>query len=150
MNRIAIVVTGASLLMLAGCAKGPTVVAAPAPGNALDCALRQAVQLGYQPIQGGVADGYIKFAQGNALTVGAAARETTMRVATMGIRGSNRIVENQLTVTHAGEVLRVQVVGLDRNRKATNPTGAAVADAEGMLAACAVPTQRSRVTDTGF
>jgi hypothetical protein len=45
-------------LMLAGCA-GPSRFSAPAPQGALDCALREAKKLGYQPVEGTVENGMV-------------------------------------------------------------------------------------------
>ncbi|HET7322399.1 MAG TPA: hypothetical protein VFI96_07905, partial [Longimicrobiaceae bacterium] len=49
----------ALILLAAGCA-GPPEYSAPAPANALDCAVREAEHLGYTRMAGGEKEGFVR------------------------------------------------------------------------------------------
>lgn len=139
-------VTSIAVAAAAGCASNPVAFSAPAPAGALECALRQAAQLGYQPTAGGVSSGYINFSAPIGNTGGAIAKETATRVMTLGMKGSNRPIRNEMTVTSGAGILRVQPFTLYENEKRGDVSATARADSEGILAACATPTSGSRVT----
>ena len=64
-SRLAAVPIALALLSVAACgggyARGP--VTTPAPRGALECVLRAAAEQGYQPVAGGISDGFIRFEQ---------------------------------------------------------------------------------------
>lgn len=115
------------------CAGNPArSYSAPAPVDALSCALRTAAGLGYNPIQGGIADGYIKLDRRTGAGAGRAAAAMVPGV------GSPRIGD-YITVTGAGTALRINLVGYDKDAKPTEPGGEAVGHVEAIMSACANP-----------
>lgn len=121
-------------------------VAAPAPASALDCAMRQLTTLGYTPLEGGVSDGYIRFVSVIPNSAGAAAAEAGTRLATFGMKGHTRAVQNVVTVIGAGGTLRLRGGTVYENEKSGEPSATVKADAEGVLAACATPSGGNRVS----
>lgn len=126
----------ASLSTLACSSARPVAFQAPAASDALSCALSEATALGYYPLEGGIGDGFIKMARPTEYTTGEAAQEVTARVLSVGLIGSNRQTMDHLTITGAGGILRVQVVGLDEQGEMVNADEAAVGRARAVLAAC--------------
>lgn len=128
-----------------GCG-GPRVLSAPAPDGALACALRQTVQLGYDPMSGGVADGFIRLRRSRGWSGGDVAGETTARLMTLGLMGSTRVETEHLEVVGASGLLRVRTYAVDSDGEVISPTDRTVHDAEGVLAACAAVGAANRVT----
>ncbi len=126
MRKMLVVLT---ILVAAGaCTPGYRQYSAPAPENALDCALGQTSQMGYFPMAGGKADGYIKV-QGPASP-------------TMGERAAlgDAPETNHLTITNAAGQLRIRVDGITGKNAATKPSAKGDADAKAILSACGIPS----------
>jgi hypothetical protein len=100
--------------------------AAPAPADALDCSLRTMAGLGYTPIAGGKADGYIRFARSYE-------------------RGmiSKRTLYDHITVTSAGNQLRITAVGVDDKNKQIKATEEGLGHAQAIISGCSNPQQTS-------
>lgn len=125
------------LVLLASCAAArPVALQGPAPANALDCALAQAVQLGYAPLDGGVGSGFLRVMRRTEYTSGEVAQEAATRVLSAGLLGSNRQEAEHLTITGAGGILRIQAIGLDEQEKPVSPAASTLARAQQILTAC--------------
>ena len=111
------------LPLLAACG-GSTVrsYAAPATADALDCSLRTMAGLGYTPIAGGKADGYIRFARSYETGM---IRKTTMY--------------DHITVTSAGDQLRITAVGMNQDNKQIKATSEALGHAQAIISGCSNP-----------
>lgn len=126
-----------ALALLTACASArPVAFQAPAPDGALDCALREATELGYYPLDGGKDAGFIKLARPTEYSAGDVAKEAGTRLMTLGLAGSNRQTMDHLTLTGAGGILRVQVVGIDEQDKVRDPDAASQERARTVLEAC--------------
>jgi hypothetical protein len=129
-----------TLPLLVSCAGNPArSYVAPAPENALSCALRTTAGLGYTPIAGGVSDGYIKVARKVAFTGADAAQEVGMRVATLGLKGANRTEYDHLTITGAGAALRITAVGINGKNKPTRPSQVTDGHVQAIISGCGLP-----------
>jgi hypothetical protein len=128
-----------ALPTFAGCASPGKSYVAPAPEGALGCALRTTAGLGYIPIAGGVGDGYIKVARKIEYRASDAAQEVGMRVMTLGMKGVNRTEYDHLTVTGAGETLRITAIGVGENGKATDPRPMTEGHVQAIISACGLP-----------
>ncbi|HEX8362919.1 MAG TPA: hypothetical protein VF613_22540 [Longimicrobium sp.] len=123
------------------CASGPVsrVYSSPAPATALECSLRTMAGLGYNPVQGGVSDGYIKFDRRTNVSTGAA----------MGsmLPGVRRPADGSfVTVTSAAGSMRVAVTSyrLDGSTpKEDKPSAEAMGHAEAIVATCGNPATHS-------
>lgn len=130
----------ALVLATGGCAR-PRVYSAPAPAGALDCALREALDLGYQRMTGEPQEGYIRVAQRIEPSQLARRREADP------LPGSDRVlpdasdapVENQLAFQERRGQLRIQVVSVTRAGEAVAPQHDAEAHAQIILATCSAP-----------
>jgi hypothetical protein len=124
-------------VMLAGCASNAArVYSAPAQAGALDCALRTMAGLGYNPIQGGISDGYIKFDRFRGTNTG-------QRAAAV-IPGVGRPTDGDyILVSHAANTLRISVSAykmVDGTTRSFGPSGEALGHAEALSATCANPS----------
>lgn len=128
-----------ALLLLASCAAGPRTYSAPSISTGLDCALEQTAALGYEPVAGGTNDGYVRVARQASYTAGDVAKEAAARVATLGIKGSNRVTGDFLTITNTSNVLRIVATGRDEQNRATAPSKEAQSHAVSLIAACGRP-----------
>jgi hypothetical protein len=132
-----------ALLSLAACAGNPArIYSAPAPANALDCALGQAAALDFYPMDGvagtgASGGGFLRLTRRADYTRGEAAREVGARLMSFGLAGSNRTEYDHMTITGAGGTLRIQTVGEKEDGSAAVPTEQAQADAQAILGACA-------------
>lgn len=125
------------LLALPACSPARAVVfESPAPEGALDCALRTAVQMGFNPLDGGRDAGFIRLARPTEYTAGEAAQELTARMMSAGMMGSNRQIVEHVTLTGADGILRVQVIGVDEAGELMDPIGASRERARQILDAC--------------
>jgi hypothetical protein len=131
------VVLGLAVLGVSACASArPVAFQGAAPEGALDCALGKATELGYYPLDGGRDAGFIRMARATEYTAGEVAQEATARLLTMGLAGSNRQKSEHITLTGAGGMLRVQLLGFDEQDNPVNPNKAAQDRARGILEAC--------------
>jgi hypothetical protein len=130
------------LLMIAACgalaacaSNAPHVIAAPAQAGALDCAMRTMAGLGYNPIQGGVADGYIKFDRFRGTNTG--------QRAAAALPGVGRPTDGDyVLVSTAANTFRVSVSAYKMINGATRtygPSSEAVGHGEMLVATCANP-----------
>ena len=126
------------VLVLAGCG-GATAfaVSAPAPPDALSCALAVAVEAGYEPVEGGLADGFVRLVRHRSMTGSDVGKEAASRVMTFGIMGATRTEWDVLRVVGAGGRLDMRAWGMDEGDKSTDPTEDAVADVEAIMERCA-------------
>lgn len=111
----------------------------PEPATALSCALRTTAGLGYNPVAGGVNDGYIKFQRPVPNTGGEVAKEVGTRVMTLGMKGSVRPVMDYLTVTGAGNTLRITTVADGDNGKPVKASAQADGHVQAIIAGCSNP-----------
>lgn len=123
--------------VLAGCASNAArVYSSPAQPGALDCALRTMAGLGYNPIQGGVADGYIKFDRFRGTNTG-------QRAAAV-IPGVGRPTDGDyILVAHAANTLRISVSAykmVNGTTRTYGPSSEALGHAEALTATCANPS----------
>lgn len=119
--------------LASACGGNPTrSYSSPAPANALDCALKTMAGLGYNPVQGGVADGYIKFERRTGASAGASAAGMLPGV------GSPR-VGDFITVTNAGSTLRITMVGFKGDGSATGGSAEAEGHVQAIIAGCGNP-----------
>lgn len=110
----------AAVASLAACGSNPVrSMSAPAPATALDCSLRMMSGLGYTPVRGGVSDGYIVFD----------------RTYTQGMLGQDR-TRAVITVTQAGDQLRVTAVGHDEKDRQIRVNQETMGHAEAMMSSC--------------
>ncbi|HEY0017164.1 MAG TPA: hypothetical protein VGC13_12720 [Longimicrobium sp.] len=126
--------------MLAGCASNaPRVYSSPAPAGALECALRTMAGLGYNPIQGGVADGYVKFDRFRGTNTG-------QRAAAI-IPGVGRPTDGDyILVAHAANTLRISVSAykmVNGSTRTFGPSSEALGHAEALAATCAPPSTQN-------
>jgi hypothetical protein len=138
MNRTIPFVAVAAAVAFSACAGNPArMYSAPAPANALACALRTTAGLGYTPIAGGVNDGYIRLARKSDSNLGGA-------VAAAMIPGRrNPAAFDHITVTGAGETLRISAVGVDSKEKPTNPSSESDGHVQAIIAGCGTPATHS-------
>ena len=137
MRRLLIIATCGAL---AACASNsPRVISAPAQVGALDCAMRTMAGLGYNPIQGGVADGYIKFDRFRGTNTG--------QRAAAAIPGVGRPTDGDyVTVSTAANTFRVSVSAYKMIKGATRtygPSSEAVGHGEMLVATCANPANQA-------
>ena len=124
-------------VVLAGCASNaPRVYSSPAQPGALECAMRTMAGLGYNPIQGGISDGYIKFDRFRGTNTG-------QRAAAV-IPGVGRPTDGDyVLVAHAANTLRISVSAykmVDGTTRTFGPSGEALGHAEALAATCANPS----------
>lgn len=130
--------TGFAVLAVAfaaGCGNPARSYSAPAPANSLECALRTTAALGYNPVGGGVSSGYIKLARRHEASMGAA-----VAARLPGVGEARR--GDYITVTGAGETLRIELVGYDKNNNPVKPSSEAEGHAEAIISACGNPASR--------
>jgi hypothetical protein len=133
----------AAAVTLAGCASNSArVYSSPAQPGALDCALRTMAGLGYNPIQGGISDGYIKFDRFRGTNTG-------QRAAAV-IPGVGRPTDGDyIVVAHAANTLRISVSAykmVDGTTRTFGPSGEALGHAEALAATCANPSTHTAGT----
>jgi|GEM_PF-5162904 len=124
-------------VILAGCASNaPRVYSSPAQAGALECALRTMAGLGYNPIQGGISDGYIKFDRFRGTNTG-------QRAAAV-IPGVGRPTDGDyVLVSHAANTLRISVSAykmVDGATRTFGPSSEALGHAEALSATCSHPS----------
>lgn len=134
--RTLLIVPALAVALTACASARPVAFQGPAPEGALSCALADATNRGFYPLEGGISDGFIRMARGVDYTAGDAAREVGTRLMTLGLAGSNRVTMDHLTLTGASGMLRVQILGLDENEKAAKPSPSGLTDSQAILAAC--------------
>jgi hypothetical protein len=124
-------------VLFAGCASNAArVYSSPAQPGALECALRTMAGLGYNPIQGGISDGYIKFERFRGTNTG-------QRAAAV-IPGVGRPTDGDyILVSEAANTLRISVSAYKMVHGTTRtygPSSEALGHAEAMAATCANPS----------
>lgn len=134
--------TAAVLLLLplaAGCHRPPQYVG-PAPAGALDCALREALDLGYRRMEGGADDDYVRVSQRPEPVPGEGAVDADPPPGTgRRLDGEERPAENQLIFREAGGRLHIQVVSLAEGRPVATDIPTADAHARRIFATCTTP-----------
>lgn len=141
MRTSAIVVGLGGALLAVGCSKPPQYVA-PAPEGAVECALEEALSLGYRRMEGRPDDRVVRVSQrpeerpGVGTPEGAPARRIGARPDAVA---TEREEENQLLFRHERGRLHVQVVSVARESPTTDPAPTADAHARRILAACSTP-----------
>jgi hypothetical protein len=132
--------------LLAGCASNaPRVYSSPAQAGALECALRTMAGLGYNPIQGGVADGYIKFDRFRGTNTG--------QRAAAALPGVGRPTDGDyILVSHAANTLRISVSAykmVDGSSRTFGPSSEALGHAEALSATCGNPSTHTAGNPAG-
>lgn len=124
--------------LLSACSRPPQYVA-PAPEDALECALREAIEMGYRRMEGGGDELQVRVSQrpdpppGDRTAPSAPAPETGQRLETEDDDGPE---ENQLIFRHENGQLHIQVVSLAEGKPVDQPMPAADSHARRILAAC--------------
>lgn len=127
------------LLSIAGCGR-PREYTALAPAGALECALREARELGYRPAEGEREAGYVRVTQRVDPLLPPRVQEGAPRPGPEVVPKPPREVPmyNELMLREDGERLRIRVVepveGMDRTSG-----NSAESHAEIILAACSAP-----------
>lgn len=132
-------VTLALSTTLIGCATSkPITMSGPAPvrDKALECVLRESTAQGFEPMAGGVADGYVKLGRKVGRTAANTGAEVATRVYTLGLVGVNHTTEEWITATGAASSLRVTMAGVNNKGHVGKPTDDGLAFARQLLAAC--------------
>jgi hypothetical protein len=124
-------------VLFTGCASNAArVYSSPAQPGALDCALRTMAGLGYNPIQGGISDGYIKFDRFRGTNTG--------QRAAAAIPGVGRPTDGDyIVVSQAGGTLRIAVSAykmVDGTTRTYGPSSESLGHAEALAATCATPS----------
>ena len=122
---------------LAAC-RGPREYSAPAPAGALDCALREAQDIGYQRMEGGRDRGLIRVSQRVEDPPTIRREQPDPLSGREDVRPiiENRPFENQLLFREDGGRLRIQIVGLTRDGAQIDAGADADSHAQRILAAC--------------
>jgi hypothetical protein len=126
----------ALLLLLVACSSSVRTYSAPAPENALACALDRATALGYSPAEGGLAAGFVRVERKINYSAADLGKEVATRYMTLGLKGDNRTEYDRLTFTRAGNTLRIQASGVKENGDAGSSTDSGKVHAEEILATC--------------
>lgn len=133
----ALIIAPVIIAGLTACASArPVAFQGPAPEGALACALAEATNRDFYPLEGGISDGFIRMARTFDRSAGDVGREVAARLLSGGLIGSNRLTLEHLTMTGAGGMLRLQIVGLDENDDAAKPSDQGLADSQAILTAC--------------
>ena len=127
--------------LVAGCSRPPQYVAL-APEGAVECALEQAIDLGYRRMAGGSAESVVRVSQRPDPRPGEGTAEPGP-AARIGERlqplDEDRAEENQLLFRHERGRLHIQVVSLAEGSPTRATAPAADAHARQILAACSTP-----------
>lgn len=128
-----------ALPLVAACNRPPQYVA-PAPAGAVDCALREALDLGYRRMEGGGDERVVRVSQRPDPRPGEGAVDPDPSPGTGDrLEEDDRPDENQLIFREEGGRLHIQVVSLAEGSPTTTPMPAADAHARRILATCAAP-----------
>jgi hypothetical protein len=127
------------LPLLAACNQ-PAQYTAPAPAGAVECALREALDLGYRRMEGGADDPVVRVSQrpDDPPGTGGASAEPPP-VTGQRPEEEPRPEENQLIFREEGGRLHIQVVSLAEGSPTQTPMPAADAHARRILATCSTP-----------
>ena len=127
------------LPLLAACNRPPEYVG-PAPAGAINCALSEAIDLGYRRMEGGAEDRFVRVSQrpDPAPSQGAVSSDPPPGTGRR-LDEADRPGENQLIFREEGGRLHIQVVSLADGRPTSAPMPAADAHARRILAACTGP-----------
>ena len=128
------------LLPLIGACGGPPGYSAPAPAGALDCALREALDLGYRRMEGGAGEGMARVSQRPDPRPGEGAVQPDPSPGTgQRLEEESRPEENHLLFREEGGRLHVQVLGVAEGSPVAREAPAADAHARLILATCSTP-----------
>jgi hypothetical protein len=123
------------LPLIAACNRPPEYVG-PAPAGAMDCALREALDLGYRRMEGGSDERLVRVSQRPDPVPGQGAVEPPLRPGQRLEQDQERPEENQLIFREEGGRLHIQVVSQAEENPTTVAMPAADAHARRILAAC--------------
>ena len=127
------------LPLLAACNRPPEYVG-PAPAGAINCALSEAIDLGYRRMEGAADDPVVRVSQRPDDPPGAGGASLDPPPGTgRRLEEEARPEENQLIFREEGGRLHIQVVSLADGRPTSAPMPAADAHARRILAACTGP-----------
>lgn len=134
------ILTG-SLVLLSACAsvrptEAPLVFQAPAFGRVM-CAVEEGSAFGFYPPEAPIEEDSAHLVRHVDRTVGDVLREVGTRVATLGLRGRNRLMTDHLLITEADGMLRAHLIGRDEDGRDVEPTERAIEDAQVIVSACA-------------
>lgn len=126
------------VVLLLGACRGPREYAAPAPAGALDCALREARDLGYTRMEGAGADDYARVSQRVELPaeIRPERRDPLPGVDAVRPRPTDEPMYSELILREDGGRLRIQVVPLTRGAETVEAGRTADGDAQRILSAC--------------
>ena len=129
------------LFLAVGCSRPPPQYVAPAPDDAVECALRQALELGYQRVEGGADEGMVRVAQAANLSreLGPEAEPTPATGERLEVEENALTYENQLIFRREDGRLHIQIVSLADDQPVAMPMPQADTHARLILAQCASP-----------
>ena len=128
-----------ALPLMAACTQPPQYVA-PAPAGAVECALREAIDLGYRRMEGAADDPVVRVSQRPDDPPGAGGASLDPPPGTgRRLEEEARPEENQLIFREEGGRLHIQVVSLAEGSPTRTPMPAADAHARRILATCSTP-----------
>jgi hypothetical protein len=117
----------------------PPAYVGPAPAGALDCALREAIDLGYRRMEGRPGDSFARVSQRPDPAAEGAAEVNPRPGAGTRLDQEARPMENQLIFREEGGRLRVEVVSLAAGRAEDSTVPTADAHARRIFATCTTP-----------
>lgn len=125
--------------LLAACSRPPSY-AAPAPAGAVECALREAIDLGYRRMEGGADEGFARVSQRPDPPPGEGTASVDPPPGTgRRLEEEDRPAENQLIFREQGGRLHIEVVSFAEGRVVETPMPTADAHARRILATCTTP-----------
>lgn len=128
------------LLLFATACRGPAQYVAPAPAGAIDCALREAEDLGYRRMEGGGDQSILRVSQRPDPPPGEGGVDPDPAPGTgQRLEDESRPGENQLVFREEGGRLHIQVVSQAEGGPTTTAMPTADAHARRILAACTTP-----------
>lgn len=127
------------VLGIAGC-RGPEQYSAPAPAGAVECALREAEQMGYRRLEGGEDRGAVRIGRYIAPPPAREPTDPAVRLSDrQGPRLSDGPFESQLRVSERDGNLRIAILSEARSQGAAPDPGGPAGDARQILARCMTP-----------
>lgn len=132
------------LLAVAGC-RGPRTFSAPAPANALECALREAQEIGYVRLEGQAESGVVRIGKRTAPPPGREVTDPEVRLSDItGPRLRTGEFESMLRVSMRRGQLRIAVLSLPDPEGAAGAPGvdSPTGDAQEILVQCSSPQSR--------
>jgi hypothetical protein len=126
------------LILLLGACRGPEEYSAPAPAGALDCALREAREMGYSRMTGEPEEDYVRVSQRTdlPLEIRPEGRDPLPGPEAVRPAHNEEPMFNELMLREDGGRLRIQIVGRLEGGEVIEAGRDAESHAQRILAAC--------------